>query len=105
MSTRRRTEGRGESPYLEPLVLKHSLDGGVFPAGRHLGLKDHTEGAIADNLTLSVGDLLGLAGQSILDFLTDDLCGGRELIALSSAATSRALTTHAQTRKQPGPTL
>lgn len=60
-------------PYLESLVLEDSLDGRVFPAGRHLGLKDHTEGAIADDLTLGVGDLLGLAGQSILDLLADDL--------------------------------
>lgn len=59
--------------YLEPLILENSLDGGIFTTGSHLGLKDHAEGAIADNLTLGVGDLLGLAGQSILDLLTDDL--------------------------------
>lgn len=60
-------------PYLEPLVLKDSLDGSVLAARSHLGLKDNTEGAITHNLALSVGDLLGLAGQSILDLLPDDL--------------------------------
>lgn len=59
--------------YLEPFILEDSLDGGIFTTGRHLGLKHHAEGAIADNLTLGVGDLLGLAGQSILDLFTDDL--------------------------------
>ena len=60
-------------PYLESLVLEDSLDGSVLAAGSHLGLEHHTEGAIADDLTLRVGDLLGLAGQSILDLFANDL--------------------------------
>lgn len=61
------------SIYLEPLILEDSLDGSIFPARSHLGLKHHTEGAIAHNLALGVGDLLRFAGQSILDLLPDDL--------------------------------
>lgn len=59
--------------YLEPLILEDSFDGSIFPARSHLGLKHDTKGAIAYNLALSVGDLLGFASQSILDFLPDDL--------------------------------
>ena len=61
-------------PYLESLVLEDSLDGSILAAGSHLGLEHDTEGAIADNLTLCVGDLFGFTGQSILDLLLDDLC-------------------------------
>jgi hypothetical protein len=61
-------------PYLEALILEDSLDGSIFAAGSHLGLEHDTEGAIADNLTLCVGDLFGFTGQSILDLLLDDLC-------------------------------
>lgn len=64
----------GREPiYLEPLILQDSLDGSIFPARSHLGLKHNTERTIAHNLALSVGDLLGFAGESILDLLADDL--------------------------------
>lgn len=59
--------------YLEPLILKDSLDGSILTTGGHFGLKHHTEGTIANNLTLGVGDLFGFAGQSILDLLADHL--------------------------------
>lgn len=59
--------------YLEPLILEDSLDGSIFPARSHLSLKHNTEGAIAHDLALSVGDLLGFAGHSILDLLANDL--------------------------------
>lgn len=78
--TRTHTPGR-EPIYLEPLILEDSLDGSIFPARSHLGLKHNTEGAIAHNLALSVGDLLGFAGQSILDLLADDLCEGKVSLA------------------------
>lgn len=60
--------------YLEALVLQHALDGGILPRRRELGLEDDAEGAIADNLALGVLHLLGLAGQAVLDLLTDDFC-------------------------------
>jgi hypothetical protein len=65
--------------YLEALILEDSLDGSILAAGSHLGLEHDPEGAIANNLTLCVGDLFGFTGQSILDFLLDDLCGGLAL--------------------------
>lgn len=99
---------RQRPPYLEPLVLQDSLDGSVLAAGGHLGLKHDTEGSIADDLALGVGDLLVLAGQAILDLFADDLCAGKE--EETSVNTdqrgaidddSRRLTTHAQTGEQP----
>lgn len=59
---------------LETLVLKDSLDGRVFAAGRELGLKDNAEGPVADDLALGVLHLPLFASQPILHFLPDDLC-------------------------------
>lgn len=59
---------------LEALVLKNSLDGGIFATGRHLGLEHNTEGAISDYLTLRVLHLLCLPRESILDLFSYDFC-------------------------------
>lgn len=69
--------------YLEPLVLKDSLDGSVLAAGGHLGLEHHTKRSIAHDLALCIGDLLGFARQAILDLLTNDLCIGRKASPVS----------------------
>jgi hypothetical protein len=58
--------------------LQDSLDGSVLAAGGHLGLKHDTEGSIAHDLALGIGDLLVLARQAILDLFADDLCAGKE---------------------------
>ena len=59
---------------LETLVLKHTLDGGIFAAGRQLGLENDTEGTVADNLALGVLHLFCLSSQAILDLFADYLC-------------------------------
>lgn len=50
------------STYLEPLVLQHLLDGHHLPSVAKLGLVDHTEAAIADDLGVRVGHLLRAVG-------------------------------------------
>ena len=78
--------------HLEALVLQHALDGGIFSARRHLGLKHDAKGAIPDNLTLCILHLLGLASHAILDLFADYLCGpggGEEGNKVSSGATQR----------------
>lgn len=89
--------------YLEPLILEDSLDGSIFPARSHLGLKHDTEGAIAHDLALGVGDLLGFASQSILDLLPDDLWTRSVVSRLKRRLIY--LTTHAQSREQSGSIL
>lgn len=59
---------------LETLVLQNALDGGIFTAGRQLGLEDDTERAIADDLALRVLHLFCLSGQAILDLFANYLC-------------------------------
>ena len=68
---------RQRPSYLEALVLQDSLDGSVLAAGGHLGLKHDTKRSIADDLALSIRDLLVLACQAILDLFADDLCAGK----------------------------
>lgn len=65
-------------PYLEAFVLQNSLDGGVFTAGRQLGLEDNTKGAIANDLALRVLHLFCLSCQAILDLFANNLCRGRQ---------------------------
>lgn len=60
--------------YLEPLVLKDTLDGGVFARGRKLGLKDDAEGSIAYDLALRVLQIPRLSSDAILHLLANDLC-------------------------------
>jgi hypothetical protein len=60
--------------HLETLVLKHTLDGCIFSAWRQLGMEDNTEGSIADDLTLCIGEFSRLSSQAILDLLADDFC-------------------------------
>lgn len=62
-----------EGPYLESLVLKHSLDGSILAAGGHLGLEDDTKRSIAHDLALGIRDLLGFTGEAILDLFANDL--------------------------------
>jgi hypothetical protein len=59
---------------LEALVLENTLDGGIFAAGRQLGLENDTEGTVADNLALGVLHLFRLSGQTILDLFANYLC-------------------------------
>jgi hypothetical protein len=59
---------------LEALVLQHSLDRSIFSARRELGLKDHAEGAIADNLALRVGQILIFTSLAVLDLFADNFC-------------------------------
>lgn len=58
--------------YLEPFVLQHSFDGGIFSAGGELGLEHDTKGAIADNLALCVLQFTCFTRQSVLDLLSYD---------------------------------
>lgn len=58
---------------LEALVLQHSLDGSVLPAGRQLGLEDDTERAIADDFALSILHLFRFTSQAILDLFANNL--------------------------------
>ena len=62
-----------ERIYLESLVLQDSLDCGIFTTWRQLGLEDNTEGAISNNLALSVGNIPGLASRTVLNFFSNDL--------------------------------
>lgn len=68
-------------------------------------MKDHTKRAITHDLALSVGDLLGLAGQSILDLLPNHLYRVKVSVSPQLKSEWFNLTTHAQTREQPGSTL
>jgi hypothetical protein len=61
------------SACLEALVLQDALDGGVFAAGRQLGLEDDAKGAISDDFALSVGEISGLSCDAILHLFPDDL--------------------------------
>lgn len=67
--------GEGQS-HLESLVLEDSLDGGIFPRGRELGLKHYAERAITDNLAVGILQLSGLSSNTILHFLPHDLYRG-----------------------------
>lgn len=66
------------SPYLEPLVLEHALDGSILAARRELRLEYNTEGSIPNNLAVGVLDFPGFTGQSILYLLADNLCSQKE---------------------------
>lgn len=46
-------------PYFKPLVLKDFLDGHQFPGVAQLGLVNHAERAVPDDLGVRVADLLG----------------------------------------------
>ena len=60
--------------YLEPLVLKNPLNGSILSGWRQLGLKDDTERAISYDLALRILQVPGLASNSILNLLADNLC-------------------------------
>jgi hypothetical protein len=60
--------------YLETLVLQDSFDGSVLAAGRQLGLEDDAKRAVADDLALRIGNVSGLASDSVLDSLPYDFC-------------------------------
>ena len=65
---------QGRASYLESLVLKNTLDGGILARRRKLGLEHDTERAVPYNLTLGVRQVSGLASDAILYFLADDFC-------------------------------
>lgn len=67
-----------DSSYLEALVLKNTLDGGVFSAWRQFGLEDDAKGAIADNLALRILHLFRLASETVLDLFANDFCMARQ---------------------------
>lgn len=58
--------------HLETLVLKNTLDGGIFVGRRELCLENDTERAVSYNLALCVLQLLRLAGDAILHFLLNN---------------------------------
>lgn len=60
--------------YLESLVLKNPLDGGILIARRKLCLKYHAKRPIPNDLALRVGEVSVVTGLSILDFFSNDLC-------------------------------
>lgn len=61
-------------PYLEALVLQHSLDGRIFAGGGQFGLKDDAKRAVAYYLALRILHLFGVPRQAILHLLANDLC-------------------------------
>lgn len=67
-------KGVGFGSHLEAFVLQDPLDGSIFTTGGQLGLEDYTKRAITDNLALGVLDFACLAGESILDLLSNDFC-------------------------------
>lgn len=60
--------------HLESFVLKNSLDGSIFPAGRQFGLKDDAKGAIANDLALGVLHLPRFPSEAILHLFPYHLC-------------------------------
>lgn len=63
--------------HLEPLVLEHSFDGGIFARWGKLRLENNAEGPVANDLALSILHLARLSSQSILDLFANDLCNER----------------------------
>jgi hypothetical protein len=59
---------------LEPLVLKHSLDGSILTRWRELSLENHPKRPIANDLALRVLHFPCLPCQPILDLLTNYFC-------------------------------
>ena len=59
---------------LEALVLQDPLDRGILVGRRQLRLEDDAERPVADDLTLRVLYLPGLAGDAILYLLADHFC-------------------------------
>lgn len=78
------------SPYLEALVLENALDCSVLAAGRQFGLKDDTEGAIADDLALGVLHLFRLASESILNLFANDFCKKNDNISQEQQQLTRS---------------
>jgi hypothetical protein len=74
VSTRMVAFGAYVQTNLEALVLQHSLDRSIFSAGRQLGLEDHTEGAISDNLALRVRQVFVFTSLAVLDLFADNFC-------------------------------
>ena len=62
------------SAHLESLVLKNSLDRRIFAGRRQLCLKHYSKASVPNNLALCVLHFLRLAGNAILDLLSDDFC-------------------------------
>ena|SRR5271156_3355917 len=62
----------GEGANLESFVLKNSFDGCIFTSRGQFGLKHYSKAAIANNLALGVLHFPCLAGNAILDLLSDD---------------------------------
>lgn len=65
--------------HLEPLVLQNPLDGRILIGRRQLGLEDNAERTVANNLALGILQLPGLAGDTVLNLLTDGLWNNRVL--------------------------
>lgn len=87
-----RTQPSHAQSDLEALILQHTLDGGIFTAGRQLRLEDDAEGAVSDNLALRVGEVLVVAGDAVLDLFADNFCAGISIAAM--AEEMQGLTTH-----------
>jgi hypothetical protein len=56
---------------LESFVLENSFDGCIFTSWGQFGLKHYSKTAIANNLALGVLHFPCLAGNAILDLLSD----------------------------------
>lgn len=70
---RDRNEKTANSAYLESLILKNTLDGGILIGRSQLSLENDAEGAISDNLALGILYLARLARDAVLDLLLDYL--------------------------------
>lgn len=67
------THKTAANAYLESLILKNTLNGGVLVGRRKLCLENDAEGAISNNLALSILYLSRLASNAVLNLLLDDL--------------------------------
>lgn len=91
-----------QAPYLEPLVLEHSLDGGILTRRRELGLEDDAKRAVAHYLTLGVLHLLRLAGETILHLLANHLWDACQLVMPGLLWAVKPHTTHAEAAEAHG---
>jgi len=72
-STVKVQRGGVEGIYLEALVLKHFLDGGILTVANQLCLKDDAERSISDNFAVCIGELVRFSGLALVGHNLDYL--------------------------------